>query len=361
MSLIKVVIIGAGPAGVRCARGLYGDKRFAVTLINPTPELRCSPSWLPLGSQHESLELRVALSEVFANPRNVKIVVDRVRAIDTSAQTVESGSTTFAYDELVVATGLSYGSTEEYSTIVNSDAIKGGMTAPEIGNRHITVIGGGPVGITVVAEIAQCMDLNDAKNGHVELVESTPRILAKWPEVFARRVEQRLVQLGVTVRTSTSTRDGAGKTPRTLDTHERSIINIDVHNHRPLHSGLTFTEHGRLPVDSLRVQSHVWAAGDIAETSHTGWTSTAVYDGGYIADALKRLQAHEPMRVYSPPMPTPMIPVGAKWCATIYRGRYMYGYSGWILRRIKDYQLYRQLMPSRLALRRWLYPGTKTS
>lgn len=314
MAVTKVVIIGAGVAGVSCARTLQGDKRFAVTLINDSTDF----SYPPASLGDPRLSVVIPLKKIFANPRNIKIVVDRVSGVDPGRRLVRTSQASFIYDELVVAVGA------ERPAVKLRDALR--------------VIGAGPLGVELAADLA-------SRGKTVELHESAPRILQGLPERFARRIAARLEELGVKTYTSSTVKDaGAG--------------DINSIGNRPpafLVDAFGSLKDAGLKVDEfLAAAEHVWAAGDAARTDRSGFASTAAYDGRYIAQNLKRLQQQDGLRAYSPPAPVVMLPVGPQWCAVNYRARQLYGYTGWLARRWTDLQLLATVLPRRLALAAWL-------
>jgi NADH dehydrogenase FAD-containing subunit len=105
----------------------------------------------------------------------------------------------------------------------------------------------------------------------------------------------------------------------------------------------------------LQAASRIWVGGDNAATQFSGWGQTAAYDGAYIARNLQRAAGRQPLLPYKPKQPVGAIPVGPKWCAVSEEGRSFYGYRGWLMRRWMDMQLYRSVMPFKLAYRAWLH------
>jgi NADH dehydrogenase FAD-containing subunit len=81
---------------------------------------------------------------------------------------------------------------------------------------------------------------------------------------------------------------------------------------------------------------------------------TAMHDGEYVADVIKRRAKGKDPRSYQIHKPITVIPVGERW-ATVAWGRVMlYGIIGWVLRELADLVAFADYEPWWKAGRQWL-------
>jgi NADH dehydrogenase len=157
---INVVVIGGGYAGVMAANRLTQRQDVAVTLVNPRTEFveRIRLHQLVGGSHAAVLDYRKVLAD------RVRLVVDSAVEIDAPARTVTLASGgTLGYDYLVYAVGS--GSTDRevpgaaefahpIATLEEARRLRQALsTAPA--SAPVTVVGAGPAGIEVAAELAE--------------------------------------------------------------------------------------------------------------------------------------------------------------------------------------------------------------
>ncbi|WP_415853725.1 NAD(P)/FAD-dependent oxidoreductase [Sinomonas sp. G460-2] len=157
---INVVVIGGGYSGVMAANRLTQSADVTVTLVNPRPDFveRVRLHQL-VGHTHTAVRaFRDVLSE------RVRLVVDAVTRIDAAARAVELASgATMAYDHLVYAVGSDSAPAHvpgaaEYAhpTASLEDARKlRAVVDRSPAPAPITVVGGGPLGIEMAAELAE--------------------------------------------------------------------------------------------------------------------------------------------------------------------------------------------------------------
>jgi assimilatory nitrate reductase electron transfer subunit len=203
----RVVVIGAGLAGVRLARRL-GELGTPVTLI---------------GDEEHRPYNRVLLAEVLAGryspdvialPAPAELTRARVTGIDREARTVEcADGSKIAYDRLVLATGsnpvlpplrglftpdheLPQG-VHAFRTMDDclglSEAVRPGVKA--------VVIGGGLLGVSAARALAQ-------RGAQVMLAQQSERLMERQLDPNASKLVRRhLAELGVEVHTDLRVRD----------------------------------------------------------------------------------------------------------------------------------------------------------
>jgi NADH:ubiquinone reductase (H+-translocating) len=227
MRRMKVVIIGAGFAGLDAAKNLRRSPKLDVVLVDRHPYQLFSPLLYQVatGALPEddiAYPVRVAIPGVsFIRGDVVRIdpQAHRIRLYDGQEVT---------YDQLILATG-SVGTTfgipgvEEHALQMKSIAearhiksrllntyedVQEGRLPREA--LRVVVVGGGPTGVEVsgaVAELQTSMAREYpeiADKASVTLVEAGPRLLPSFTEESSAHAKDELEQLGVTVKVDTA-------------------------------------------------------------------------------------------------------------------------------------------------------------
>ena len=227
----KIVIIGAGFAGIEVARGL-GRAGLKATLIDKQNHHLFQPLLYQVATAALSpADIAEPVRKMLRKTPGVEVILGEVTAIDPAARTVAlMGAKTFAYDILVLATGATHGyfGHDEWEalapglkTIEDARRIRSRLLlaferaemsedpAEQTRLMTIAVIGGGPTGVELAGSIAELARYTLAKDFHriraetatVLLLEAGPRILNAFPESLADYATRKLTSLGVTVRT----------------------------------------------------------------------------------------------------------------------------------------------------------------
>ncbi|MBN0043196.1 FAD-dependent oxidoreductase [Streptomyces actuosus] len=269
-----VVVIGGGYAGVMAANRLTRRDDVTVTLINPRPDFvhRVRLHQLVGGSDDAVVDYREVLGE------RVRLLVDSVVRIDSAGRdvTLASGGTV-GYDYLVYAVGSGSadpgvpGAAEfahPIATYEEAERLRPVLAAAPA-SAAVTVVGAGPTGIEVAAELAE-------EGRAVTLV--CGGVLGPYLHRRGRRsVAGRLAALGVTVV------DGAGTV---VDAVTRDAVRLADGRTLPsdvtvwtagftvpglaAHSGLSTDALGRLRTDETLTSvddERIVAAGDSAAPS----------------------------------------------------------------------------------------------
>jgi NADH dehydrogenase len=224
-----VVIVGAGFAGLACAKAL-GNAPVRVTVIDRANYHLFVPLLYQVATAALSpADIARPIRRILGRYRNVDVVLGEVTGIDTQARTVRTDAgQVFTYDRLVVATGSRYSyfghsewaanakgprsledarfiRTKLLTAFERADATKDDAKR----NRLMTVIvvGGGPTGVEMagaVAELARhslARDFRriDPRQARILLVEASPRLLSSFPQSLADYSVRELNKLGVEV------------------------------------------------------------------------------------------------------------------------------------------------------------------
>jgi NADH:ubiquinone reductase (H+-translocating) len=278
---LKVVVVGAGFAGLETAKALRKSKSVDVTLIDRHPYQLFSPLLYQVATG--ALPEDDIAYPVRAAIPGISFIRGDVVRIDPQDREIQLfHGQTVSYDHLVLATG-SFGTTFGIPGVAeHALQMKSIADARRIKNRllntyedvqegrlpkealKVVVVGGGPTGVEVsgaVAELQSSMvrEYPDiAKRASVTLIEAGPRLLSTFSDKSSTHARQELEQMGVAVR---------------LDAPVDRMYERDVH----LMSG-----------EVLSAGTVVWAAGVAAPER---WSSLGVTgpSGRLVVDELLRL------------------------------------------------------------------------
>jgi NADH dehydrogenase len=229
----RVVIVGAGFAGIHAAKGL-AHLPLDVTVI----DRRNHHTFQPLLYQVALAVLSPAdiaqpIRTILRSQPNTEVLMDEVAAVDVAGREVTLGSgARVRWDYLVLATGAthSYFGKDEWAplapglkTIEDATEIRRRvLLAFELAERQMVehgwhpplnfvVIGGGPTGVELAGAISDIAQLYmrqdfrhiDPRTSRVLLLEGSPRVLSAYPTDLSAKAEAALTRLGVEVHTQT--------------------------------------------------------------------------------------------------------------------------------------------------------------
>jgi len=226
----RVVVIGAGFAGVEVAKGL-GAAGVPVTLVDKQNYHLLQPLLYQVATAALSpADIAEPVRRMLRRHPSVDVVLGEASGIDVGAQRVTLGDgKVLTYDRLVLATGAThaYFGHDDWArfapslkSIADARAIRSRLLTafeeaemiddPAARRRLMTfvVIGGGPTGVELAGAIAELARYTLTKDFHrvgfkevnVLLLEAGPRILTAFPEKLADYAVRKLAALGVTVR-----------------------------------------------------------------------------------------------------------------------------------------------------------------
>lgn len=232
----RVVIVGAGFAGLNAARSLAASGTdVQITIVDRKNHHTFQPLLYQVALAVLSpAEIASPIRGIFRNYKNVEVLLGEVVGFDLAKQQVflKDAAAPLEYDYLIVAAGAThaYFGHDEWAPI--APGLKTLEDALEIRRRVLTVfeqaerkaaaegkqeqlnfvvIGAGPTGVELagaIADIAHRYMQNDFRSidpekARVILLEGGPRVLAAYTEKLSFSAEKQLRQLGVEVRTHT--------------------------------------------------------------------------------------------------------------------------------------------------------------
>jgi NADH:ubiquinone reductase (H+-translocating) len=235
----RIVILGAGFAGLQLARRLKGSN-FDITLIDQYNFHQFQPLFYQVATGRlEPSSVSFPLRKVFQNKANVHVRIAGIERIDKLEKTVYTDAGIFSYDYLVIATGC----TTNYFGNKNIERyafpMKSTTEAIALRNRillnfeealhaspeeleaimNIVVVGGGPTGVELSGSLAELKrnilprdypDM-DFSRLNVYLLEAGPATLGPMSKISQQKSQAYLESMGVQVKVNTQVKDYDGK------------------------------------------------------------------------------------------------------------------------------------------------------
>lgn len=225
-TLHRVVVLGAGFAGIRVARKLAkasSRRHLAVTLVNRTGVHSYTPSFYALAGTTSESSRRRHMERAASLPLRrlcgglpISVVEAEVSAIDTVGKKVSLGDgRTLEYDTLVVALGSEpayYGipGLKEHAitlkTLRDADRVSQQVAALMRGRTEplrIVVGGGGVTGAELSAMLAETVGAHQA-GARITVIEANTEVLPGFDEAMRSYVRKELNEREVVVRTGSA-------------------------------------------------------------------------------------------------------------------------------------------------------------
>lgn len=238
---IKVVIVGAGFAGLRLARKLNNKPGFEVLLIDRFNYHQFQPLFYQVATAAlDASNISFPLRKAFHNSKNVRIRVEEVKEVVHDQNKIITTSEEIGYDILVLAMGADTNFFGNQNLETNAFPMKSTVEALQIRHRlvqnfedallakdplqlqklmNIVIAGGGPTGVEVAGAIADMKryvlpkdypELDFSKM-NIYLLEGGSRTLGPMSEKSSEDSCRYLQKMGVTVMTSTLVKDYDGE------------------------------------------------------------------------------------------------------------------------------------------------------
>ncbi len=369
----RVVVVGAGFAGLWAARALAGAEA-EVLLLDRNNFHTFYPLLYQVGAAEiDTTEICYPVRKVLRGQENARFAMGEVDSVDLDARVVRVGGTSLPYDHLIVATGSAphyFGvpGAEEHAfplrVIEDGLALRNHVLArferaarerdPERRRRALSfvIVGGGPTGVEYAGALAELVygpiarDYPEVDTSEVEitLVEGLDRLLSAMRDRLGRYAGRRLERMGVTVRLGTMV-ERVGAVGVRLDDGsevraETVVWTAGVQGDPDAGRwGLPIGRGGRVPVEpTLGVpgRPRVQVVGDLALVEDDGEplpqiAPVAIQQGEHAAgNVIRRLRGEEPVafRYRDRGM---LATVGRNHAVAEIGGRAFTGFAAWLL------------------------------
>ena len=238
---IKIIIVGAGFAGLRLARKLNNKPGFEVLLIDKFNYHQFQPLFYQVATAAlDASNISFPLRKAFHESKNVRIRIEEVREIVPAQQKIITDTEELSYDYLVLALGADTNFFGNQNLATNAFPMKSTVEALQIRHRlvqnfedalltrdplqvqkllNIVIVGGGPTGVEVAGALAEMKKYVlpkdypelDFKQMNIYLLEGGDRTLAAMSEQSSEDSCHYLRRLGVTVLTNSVVKDYNGE------------------------------------------------------------------------------------------------------------------------------------------------------
>lgn len=365
----KVLILGGGFGGIKAALELAGHPAFAVTLLSDQENFRYYPMLYRTATGGKQMASQIPLREIFAG-KDLRLVKDTALSLDRQSKKVGTASgKTYGYDSLIVALGVvtnffgikglseyAYGIKTQVESRRFRDHLHKLLIDKQNPDINYVVIGGGPTGVELagalpgyIRHIMRRHNL-EVRPIHVDLVEAQARLVPRMPSRYSWAIAKRLRQLGVVLHLNeevlAETADELKVTGHSIKSHS-VVWTAGVTNHPFLKdNNFPLSKDGKAVVDTyLQTEPGIYVIGDNADTTYSGMAQTALYDGKFVAENLKKQAADKELKNYKPKKPIYITPVGPHWAAVLWGNTKLYGWIGWLLRNVADFAGYHDYEP----------------
>ena len=306
----RIIVIGGGFGGLWAVRALERADVEVILIDRRNHHLFQPLLYQVATAALAAPDIAAPLRQILRRQKNVTVLNDEVRSIDTVSRTIETRSERLQYDFLVVASGASHSYFGHDDWAGDAPGLKTLEHALDLRRRILTaferaelesdpvsrtdwlrfaIVGGGPTGVELagsVVEIARHTLRGEFRRirpetAEVHLIEAGPRLLAGMREASSESARRQLEAMGVRVHTGTPVTaidsDGVDFGGHRLAC--RTVIWAAGVQASPLGAtlGQERDRQGRLPVSSdLTLPGHpeVFVIGDLARVAHGGGRGT---------------------------------------------------------------------------------------
>ncbi len=401
----KIVILGAGFAGIRCALDLEKKlPNYEISIINKRPAHVFRPDLYEVATAFHpqitetcmtqlSETVAIPLNKIFAN-KKVKIILKRVMRIDAENKLIHlDDDSTQKFDYLVVALGSAVNDFGIEGLKTHASTLKTVTDAMELSckidmlfherwaqNNTDTISfiigGGGATGVEFAAALngyvkKLCSKYQFPRNKvSIKIIEGGTK-LAGLSEKGTTLVIKKLLEHGITVeceaRVSTVSETNVtilcDKKEKNLP-HSLFIWSGGVKPHPLVSTSFEkISKRGGIMVNEFlqtEEKSHIFACGDNAEIldPHTHnpvpWLAqTAIAQGALVAHNIIQSIESKPMKKYVPVVKGVVIPLGGTFAILEHNGTIVSGRSIWYLRRLIDLSYAMSILPWWYAIKKW--------
>jgi NADH dehydrogenase len=332
----QVVVIGAGFAGIQCARQLEHEA-VEVTLVDRHNYSTFTPLLYQVATAGlTGTDVAYPIRGMFHEASNVRIRAAEVTGVDWDRSVVTLDDGELPFDHLVLAAGATTnwfgidGAAEHslpLATLDDADRIRSHVlerfeaadadpSLVEDGALTVLIAGGGPTGVEMAGALTELFTMVLAKDfrrldvskARVVLVEMQPYVLGPFSEGGRRHAAEALRARGVELRlgeTLDAVEDGAVRLASGERIEAQTIVWAVGVRANPLADalGLEQTKGGRIvvgPDQRVPGRANVWVAGDMAATERGDsllpqQAQPAKQTGRFIGEQIARLTRGKPV------------------------------------------------------------------
>ncbi len=366
----KIVILGAGFAGITLAEKLAKSNLFDITLVSPHAHFEYYPGLYRIMSNHIPFEVFVPMR--YLVHKSVNWVKDRAVSIDVQNQTIMTDTHgAYTYDKVVIAIGsepndFGIPGVSTYAHFVSSlghmiqakndiyDSLKKHIQDTPTKPFRIVVAGAGPTGVELTGELVELCNRFAKKYAYprekliVKIIQRDDRVLPQLSEKAQQKGLERLHDLGVRVllkHAITSVTDSTVVTD--TETFEYDVFFWSAGLKTPQlitqTPGLPLSPRKKVLVDThfqVVGMSSVYVLGDNAETPFSGLAQIAEQDGAYMARYLIATEANTTIPSYTQRQPLYVVPIGNNFGLFGIKGKVFTGFLPWLLRYAVDMRFF---------------------
>jgi len=246
-TIMKIIIVGAGFAGLKLARALNNKKGISIILLDKNNFHQFQPLFYQVATAGlDASNISFPLRKVFQKSKNVEVRLGEVKDIIAEKNEINTSIGTFSYDLLVLATGANtnfFGNAQlekwafpmkttiealdiKYKLLQNLENAIAETNAETLqALLSVVVVGGGATGVEVSGALAEMKrhifpkdyPTIDFSNMKIYLLEGGNKTLASMSEKSSEESQQYLEKLGVIVKTNTVVADYDGQTVQLKD------------------------------------------------------------------------------------------------------------------------------------------------
>ncbi|MES2023673.1 MAG: FAD-dependent oxidoreductase [Patescibacteria group bacterium] len=382
-----IVIVGGGFGGIRTALDLACKnlKDVKITLISDKPHFEYYPAIYKAVIGRSPLEICIQLSDIFKNKKNVEIIIDKIKNVDSVGKKITGENGAYVYDYLVLALGsetvffgipnianLAFGFKSINEAVKLNrhihemfDAHHENIQKEElVANLHMLIVGGGASGVEIAGELAVYLKKLSKKHGldpslaTIDIIEAAPRILFALPEQISVHVTKQLRSLGINIFVNRAlvNEDLEQVYMKDMSLKTKTVIwtaGIKVNSFYKDIPGIVMNKNSRVVVDeflSAKGLQDIFIIGDAADTPYSGLAQTAIYDGGFVSKNLVRKIKGDTLKIYVPKKVSYVVPVGPGWAAAKIGNFFFYGFFASKLREVIDFMFFLSILPFKKAL-----------
>ncbi|WDF54357.1 NAD(P)/FAD-dependent oxidoreductase [Mucilaginibacter sp. KACC 22063] len=340
---MKVVIIGAGFAGLRLARKLSNQEGVEVLLIDRNNFHQFQPLLYQVATASlEPSNISFPLRKIFQHSENVRIRIAEVTGLDTVQKLVLTDIGNFEYDQLVIATGtvtnyfgndaikqhtLPMKTTLEALQLMNKiinnyeDALDTQSPSKRSSLMSVAIVGAGPTGVELAGALAELKNNVlpkdypelDIELMNLYLIDRNSRPLKNMSEKSGIDALNYLTDMGVNFMPATGVETYDGKLLQLSNGQSIEVRTViwaagvsgDI---PPGLTGDVITRGNRLKVDRFNMlegADAIYAIGDIAqmnapgyENGHPQLASVAQSQADNLAENIVRMLEGEQLIAY---------------------------------------------------------------